>query len=538
MKCFIQTSKSGDVLSALPILHAEFKRTGEAQNLVIAKEFAGIIKGVSYVVPHIWNGHWGDLAGAIKWVKTKFDLVIVPQAHGKDFPIQQKTPSFQIDQYLRAGYFSEWDKLPLIFDNRDKGRERILRERVLGKKRQPFILVGDKSQSSPFQFKDELIELLVKEFPDHRIISLSEIRADYIFDLLGLYDKADALVTVETAHVHLSKASKVPTFVLAADGWRGSAQSNKFKFYCRYSEWNRRKFKLISEIKSVLSKAEPLKINEVKTLYEFGYNLSTIKMDGNTVGVYRYHDNPMDWKTKLAFYDGLKTHKLNVPDEIKDHSVEDLRLFIFKGKLHGVYTVSRADYQNMFKGYQAYGEIKEEDGIWSIGHIQIRRVGNDLTGTEKNWVPFVYSDALHFLYGIKGENQIVLQMGDGGSILTEHHSPAPKWANGQIKGGCIIPHGDNLLRFFHSRADYGPNDFRYFIGASLMENKPPFKTIALSKTSIMAGTEIFTPNAPRWKARVCIPYGVTKQDGKFFLSAGINDSRAVIVELNESDLKL
>jgi len=69
-------------------------------------------------------------------------------------------------------------------------------------------------------------------------------------------------------------------------------------------------------------------------------------------------------------------------------SYEDLRLFLFKDKLHGAYTVSRADHQNQFKGYQAYGEIKEVDGNWSIEHIQIRRPGNDFTGTEKNWVLF------------------------------------------------------------------------------------------------------------------------------------------------------
>jgi len=536
MRAFISLSKSGDVISTLPIIHAEFKRTGQPQNLVIAKEFVSITSGCSYIQPHVFIKHWGDLAGAIKEAKSIFSDVVVLQTHGKDFPIKQITPSFQTEQYLRGGVLDQWDKLPLIFDNRNKGRERALRKKVLGTDKRPFILVGDSSQSSPFLGAAELLTMLEREFGEtHRILKLSEIKAEYIFDLLGLYDKADALITAETVHVHLSKASKVPTFVLAADGWRGSQCVERFKFYCRYAEWERRKNKLILEIKAVLSGQPAIKIHTAETFFEHGYNLSTIRFEGGTVSVYRYHEG--GWQTKLALDDGERTHTLKI-EGFADNgfSYEDLRLFLFKGKLHGAYTVSRADYQNMFKGYQAYGEIKESDGVWSIGHIQIRRVGNDFTGTEKNWTPFVFNDILHCIYGVKNDNQIVLQL-DGDKILTEHQSPAPKWANGQIKGGCIIPHGDKLLRLFHSRADYAANDFRYFIGAALMENKPPFATLAVSKTSILAGTECFTPGCSHWKKNCCLPYGVVKQDDKFLLSYGENDCAAKIAELTYDDLK-
>ncbi len=263
-KAFVQISKNGDICTILPILFAEYFRTGQKPNLVVALKFAPLLQGVKYVTPITFYGHWSDLKGAIKWSKSQFDEVVVLQTHGKDFPFQHKTPSFQIESYLRAGCVDQWDKLPLVIDNRNKQREYALTSRIIGRKKQPFILVGDTSESSQFNFIGELMDMLTKEFPSHKIIKLSEVRAEYVFDLLGLYDKADALVTTETVHTHLSKASDVPTIVLAADGWRGAACSGKFKFYIRYSEWQNRKHKLISEVRAAIDKVEPLKITIIE----------------------------------------------------------------------------------------------------------------------------------------------------------------------------------------------------------------------------------------------------------------------------------
>jgi predicted GH43/DUF377 family glycosyl hydrolase len=505
--------------------------TGLKQNLVIGKDYSSLLRGCSYIEPHIYDGHWSDLKGAIKWSKQNFDEVIVLQTHGNGFPIQHRTPSFQIDQYFRAGRIDDWDKLPLIFDNRDKQREATLVKKVLGRKKQPFILFGDHSESAPFPQKEELFSTLQSEFPKHRIIKLSDVKAEYVFDLLGLYDKADALVTVETAHIHLSKASDVPTVVLAADGWRGSGCSKRFKFYCRYSEWLTRRGKVIGEIRNAVEKVEPIRIHEIKTTFKNGYNLSTCE----GFGVYRYHES--DWKTKLAIVlKSGETFPLNANETLKDFSIEDCRLFMLKEKLHGAYTVSMAQ-NNLFRCYMAYGEITEKDGVWSIGHIQPKYAGNDFSGLTKNWTPFIHNDKIHFIYGIKVEDQIVLRV-EGDNVQAEHRSPAPKWSNGEIRGGVVVPHGQNLLRFFHSRADYTDKSFRYFIGASLLENFPPFRTIAMCKTSIMSGNEIYTPNVRHYKKNVVFALGCEKQDDKYLLSFGRNDYQCCIAELSEKDLRL
>lgn len=534
MKCFIQLSKAGDLISALPIINAEYKETGQAPNLVVSKEYADAIFGASYIHPHFYEGLSSDLAGAIKWAKSKFDQVTVIQTHGKDFPIQHKTPGFQIDQYLRAGRISDWDKLPLVFDQRNRQREYALTSRVVGRKKEPFILFGDYSKSAPFPHLDELSKMLWMEFEKtHKIIRLSEVKAEHICDLIGLYEKASALLTVDTLHVHLSKASKVPTFVLARDGWAGASCSSHFRFYCRYGEWDRRKSKMIAELKNAIDGIKPIRISTIKTTFNHGYNLS---VGENGMGIYRYHDRN-DWRTSLAIVlKSGETHPLNADASLKDYSIEDARCFTFKGRPFASYTVGNSTH-GLFSSYMAYGEITERDGVWSIAHIQPKYKGNNFTQFQKNWVPFVVDDKLFFIYGIENENQIVIQV-DGDKVQAEHQSPAPKWGNGPIRGGSIVSHGDKMLRFFHSRADYPDKTFRYFVGASLMESKPPFATVAVGKGSILYGNENYTPDCKHWKPNVNICYGAMKDGEQYQISGGINDCKCYIAEISEKQLRL
>jgi hypothetical protein len=534
MKAWVLLSKHGDIVSCLPILYSEFKATGNKQNLIISSAYLGAIDGVSYIEPFIYPGLSSDLAGAIKWAKKQFDEVVAIQAHGTNFPIQHRTPGFHIDQYLRAGHVSDWDKLPLVFDQRDRRKEYALTSKVVGRKKEPFILFGDKSVSAPFEFADELFKILTDTFGStHKIIRLSEVKADRLCDLIGLYDKASALVTVDTVHVHLSKASKVPAFVLARDGWAGASCSRSFRFYCRYGEWNRRKLKMISELQDCINGQKPIRVHQIKTEFKHGYNLSA---GDDGIGVYRYHDRN-DWRTSLAI--ALKsgeTHKLTADPSLKEFSIEDARRFTLNGKSFASYVVGSVE-NNLFTSYVAYGEIKEAGGAWSIGHVQPKYGGNDFSKMQKNWVPFVIDDKLYFIYGNDNEKQTVLEV-QGDKVVSEHTSPAPKWGNGVIRGGCVVAREGYLLRVFHSRTDYSKTDFRYFVGAALMENKPPFATTAVGKASILYGDESYTPDCKHWKKNVTFPLGATIQSDKIMLSLGINDCQCALLELTDKQLRL
>lgn len=270
MKCFVQLGKIGDILGILPILYHEHKTTNQKQVLFTSKEYSFILEGCSYILPSIFDGEWQDLRGAIKKAKQQFEEVYIPQTHGRDFDIQHRTSSFQLDAWLRCGCVEHFEDWPLVIDQRNGRRERTLIGSVLkrlttqGRPYEKFILFADQSESSPFQQKEELAELLKMHIPaTHRIIRLSEVRAENPIDLLALYDRAACLVTIETMHIHLSKASNVPTVVLAADGWRGSAKHRKFRFYCKYQEWPQNKNVLMEAVKDAITGITPTETTDI-----------------------------------------------------------------------------------------------------------------------------------------------------------------------------------------------------------------------------------------------------------------------------------
>lgn len=212
---------------------------------MVAKQYAHILDRVTYVEPDVFDGDWADLKTALVLAKRKYNQVVCLSTYGKNFPIEHRTSSFVLDQHDRAGLLPLYDALPLHI--RWEPRKPFLK---------PTILYADHSQSSPFLYKQKLYQLLKENFPDHQVLLLSDVLLPHFADMIGWYDKADALVTVETAHLHLSSATKTPTFALATDKpsrWHGSPQSKRFQFYCRYGEYDQRKGELIEAMKDTLA---------------------------------------------------------------------------------------------------------------------------------------------------------------------------------------------------------------------------------------------------------------------------------------------
>jgi predicted GH43/DUF377 family glycosyl hydrolase len=125
-------------------------------------------------------------------------------------------------------------------------------------------------------------------------------------------------------------------------------------------------------------------------------------------------------------------------------------------------------------------------------------------------------------------DQIVFEM-EGDRVIKEYKIPGPRWAWGDIRGGTTpIPYKGALLRFFHSALDYDilPNRRRYFVGAMTMEDKPPFKPVAISRRPILWGSELDTlseterSSALQYKTKVIFPLGAVQNGpGTFLLLA-------------------
>lgn len=534
-KAFVALSKFGDVIQSLAIIEREYKKTGKKPAVITSEKYSEVFEGCSFVGKVIiYKGKWSDLHGAIKFAKSMFNDVEILQCHGENFPFQQTKPSFQHEVYDRAGLLGEWPNLRPTFDQRDSKREEALIAGH-GLNEGKFILLADHGESSQFPQIEELKLMLNMKFgQDYKIVPLSKIKAHRIYDLLGIYERAVALVTTETVHTHLAWATNVPMFVLSANGWRGSAFRKDFAFYLKYADWERRKLDLIAAIEKFLNKSPLMKITTFETICPHGYNISSVIYEGNPVYTYRYHSG--NWKTNLMICANGKQLPLQVDEIIKNYSAEDARIWTLDGKLFGIYTVA-AEVQGHWKCYQAYGEITHADDEWHIGHIQIKYAGNDFTGTNKNFVPFVVDGKAHLIYGIRGTEQIVLSL-DYHEIRGTHISVAPKWPYGEIRGGIVLARGDTLLRFFHSRKDYPDRSICYFVGAAIMEAKPPFRTLSVCKAPVLQGDDEFVAGCKHWKGRVVFPLGAIQTDDKILLSYGHNDCGCRIVELSEGDLNL
>lgn len=536
-KCLIQLSKNGDLCSLLPILHHDYLATGVKSSLIVSNNYRRLPESVDYLKSYIYPGRDMDLAGAIKWARINFDDVRIPQLHGTGFEFRHFHPSFQYDQWDRAGALAQWDKLPLVLPRPKKVNVEIPIE--------PYIIFADHSQSSPFFHKEDLYRCLVDDFPKHKIVRMSEILVKDILDLLPLYDAADLIISVDTLHLHLAKATETPLIALVSDTlsrWHGSAFSHRFALHVRYKDYYRRKHEILRAGHLAINKKSPMVVLSGDTSNKFGYNLSTIWHGEVMITTHRYHPK-RHWKTNLAINDGAVTSDIIFPEQFKDHSAEDARLFHHNGKLMISYVLATTTDGKEFRCVVGYGMLVQREGRWYVDkHFQPQYEGNDFSGMVKNWCPFEHDGRLFFIWGIKDGEQVVIEV-EGDKVVKEHKTPAPTWNHGEIRGGAIVRYQGSLLRFFHSRSGGSlagsHGSFQYHVGASVIEPNPPFKTVKVSHAPIVSGDERYVPGCFHWKGNVAIPYGAIHDETKpLMVSLGRNDSSCEILRLHHSELNL
>ncbi len=266
-RLYIQLGKNGDILNVLPLLWRD-AQAGVVPRLMVAKAFAPVLEGVSYVQPVIFEGEHYEIAKAVEQAKSLGGEVVCLQVNGPRDQVRRLTydeaekpdsmaTSFQKESWRVAGRLSEWDDLlPLVFDRRDPARERklLLEHCKTGRAaRKPLMLVSLNSTSSPFAYKPLLLELVHAKFAAaYRILELPQ--AERIYDLLALYEQAALLIADDSAPLHLAWACrKLPVFALTQDQpllWHGSPWRPNHHWYCRYNDWPRRAVEMLDCIKS------------------------------------------------------------------------------------------------------------------------------------------------------------------------------------------------------------------------------------------------------------------------------------------------
>jgi predicted GH43/DUF377 family glycosyl hydrolase len=548
--CYVQNSKNGDVINCIAPLYQKYLETKERQVLMVSKEFSGVLTGCSYIEPVIWDGDWADLAGATKRAAAQFKNVVVLSTYGASLKLEKMTPSFAIEQYRLAGMAEKYGELPLIFDRRNAQREQALIDSVLlrGFSGEQPILFADHSQSSPFPYTDDLVQMLKKEFPHNPVLRLSEVKAEQVYDLLGLYDKAAVLVSIETMHLHLAAASGIPVVALVTERpemWHGTAWRKQFLVHCRYADYPARRAEVLNAVAMALTTGVAPSFRppppRIEITGRHGYNMTSLEWQGKRIGVFRWHPNANQWQTELAGVgaDG-KVVRIAAPKGFEKQSIEDGRLFIHRDKLHLSYTVARDNGTGkMPTCVVQYGELDTSAEPWRIMNpVQPRYRGNDFTKLEKNW-SFISSGGKLFAAYQRSPEQIVLEL-DGDWVVQELHSKPPAWEWGQIRGGTQPIERNGLsLQFCHSstRNNKTAWGWVYYLLAILMETTPPFQIVSVSSYPILAGTEEYFPTR-RWKPRILFPAGAIKSGDKYILSLGVNDAATARVTLTERDLNL
>lgn len=245
--------RNGDILNQIPLLYQEYLKTGCKQSMMVAKEYAGILEGCSYIDPVIYDGEFTDIPGAIEYAKKLTSNFVIPQVTGyKPFIVSQvyknqvriSQENYQKEMWALSGKLSEWKwQHPLIFDKRNPEREAKLLKSLKEQLPKPrTILVSTSGISSPFPHSKLLYELLRLKFGrSYNILSLDEVKAERIYDLLTLFDSSDFLVATDSALLHLGISSpNLAIVALVADSpsmWHGSQYRQNHISHIRYSQF-------------------------------------------------------------------------------------------------------------------------------------------------------------------------------------------------------------------------------------------------------------------------------------------------------------
>lgn len=258
--CFVHLGKYGDLMIMLPAFKAVADELGKPPICIVSTDFASIFDGVSYVRPWPMKLHWwrGVKAAREAALKAGFSPIVVKwwDEPGSKPPMQLgngKTITLMIHGQPRKIFAAEWDsyqasqwryagfsmeqmmKLPLVFDRRNPDREQALRLRHFRSPKPKLLVNLSQSGTSPFKHSFRAFSLLHSARCD--IVNLANIRAERIYDLLGLYDYAAGLVTTDTATLHLAAASSLPYIALLNNGGAGSVPKGNCILSLRYSEF-------------------------------------------------------------------------------------------------------------------------------------------------------------------------------------------------------------------------------------------------------------------------------------------------------------
>ncbi|MFI0434863.1 MAG: hypothetical protein ACH350_03920 [Parachlamydiaceae bacterium] len=163
---------------------------------------------------------------------------------------------------------------------------------------------------------------------------------------------------------------------------------------------------------------------------------------------------------------------------------------------------------------------------------------------QKNWVPFVWDDALLLSYSLRPHEVLYPDLTSGRSIpfvISEFGNQKWEWKWGQLRGGTpALLVDDEYLAFFHSSivtsstASKGKAIHHYYMGAYTFSHEPPFHITQITSSPIIADGFYTSSNLPK---QVIFPGGFIIRNGYYAVAYGKNDQEVWVAIINRKKLK-
>lgn len=224
---FVQLGKTGDLINMLPVAHHHFKTTGERPYIMVARDFASVLDGVSYVKPYPVDLTVHELNKAMALASQTFSKVIKTQIYGHNHKQETLCASWPQESWRQAGCLEhfhdpEWK---LVFDARNTVREQGIVTKLFRTNKPKIVTNLTSADTCPFPNGNSILNGLRLQFPQYEVVDIGQLRCERLYDLIGVYEKAYIIVSIDTATSHLAAAVDVPLVALVnPNHWLGPVQ--------------------------------------------------------------------------------------------------------------------------------------------------------------------------------------------------------------------------------------------------------------------------------------------------------------------------
>lgn len=221
-------------------------------------DYLPLLAGASYVEAIPFDGRIDDPAAALAWAKKNYPHDDITVSHVENNPDSRRlTPSYQLEAWRLAGALDEFGKWPLVLEHDGEPAAQAMAEIGV-----PPIAVALNGISSPWGYGDALWGALSTALPNAMLVDVTHLRLKSPQDLIPLFNVARCLVTVDTMHLHLARAARVPVVAILQDRepWFGSVPSPSVVARFNYKEATANLGPVIEAVRRVISARDDIPI--------------------------------------------------------------------------------------------------------------------------------------------------------------------------------------------------------------------------------------------------------------------------------------